>query len=96
MDDKLHYTAPRDAFKFFASPDPEPVMTISPEGRFYIKGREVETDDEVRDTLAAWARLCLNQNGYDFRGRPTCRECGATSSAENPETKEDNDDTGKP
>lgn len=44
----------RDAFRF--STDTAEVMKITADGRFYVNGREVETDAEVRDTLAAFAR----------------------------------------
>lgn len=45
------------AFRFDANN--EPVMTITPDGRFIVKGREVETNEEARDIFAAW---CKNWN----------------------------------
>lgn len=47
-------TPERDAFRFNANGTP--VMSIHPDGRFFIKGEEVETTEEIRDTLAAWCK----------------------------------------
>jgi len=54
----------------------EEVLRIAADGRFYVKGREVETDGEVRDIFAAWARQVVGDGALDV-DRCVCPECGA-------------------
>lgn len=35
------------------------LMRIEADGRFFVRGVEVESTEEIRDTLASFARLCL-------------------------------------
>lgn len=54
----------RDAFTF--STNAAEVMRITADGRFYVKGNEVETDTEVRDALVAFAREFHQQRARDI------------------------------
>ena len=48
-------------FHFHIEVDSTPVMSIGPDGRFYVKGVEVKTTEEIRDTFLTWCQICLEK-----------------------------------
>jgi hypothetical protein len=69
----LHAGYPRAGYISFAtSPDQtDPVLTITPEGRFFCRGKEVETDEEVRDLFTDWVRMVLKGFHDNAADKPT-------------------------
>ena len=48
------------SFVFSVNPHTE-VMSIHKDGRFFVRGEEVETTEEIRDIFLAWVKSCLKQ-----------------------------------
>lgn len=40
---------------------PEEVLRVERDGKFYVKGEEVETNEQIRDLFARWVRFCLGK-----------------------------------
>ncbi len=40
--------------------DGDEVMRIEPDGRFFVKGVEVESNQEIRDTFLSWVKVALD------------------------------------
>ncbi len=38
---------------------PTEVLRVEPDGRFFVRGEEVETPEEVRDIFAAWCKFMM-------------------------------------
>ena len=75
MDDKINDGAVTFRFNDNHPAGPKEALKIGGDGRFYVDGREVETDEEVRDILVRFARALV---GGPMVGTAACKVVAAS------------------
>ncbi len=75
MDDKVNEGMVTFGLNANHPAGPKELLRIGGDGRFYVEGREVETDEEVRDILVRFARALF---GGPTVGTAACRVVAAS------------------